>query len=487
MKEQKPIKILAIETSCDETAAAVICDANYSRTFNIQHPTSKQIPITLSSVVSSQIDLHAITGGVVPEIASRAHVEAIIPVIEEALFLASSKYQNQDRWIPVFTGMTKKETWMADKTNIQLSEITHIAVTVGPGLVGSLLVGVNTAKALAYYLNIPIIPINHIEGHIYSAFSREISNSKFLISNQIPNPKSQIANKSKIQNSFVLQDSCFEFPILSLTVSGGHTSLTLMKDHGVYETIGQTVDDAAGEAFDKVAKLLGLSYPGGPEISKLAEKFRNNLSLSSVSSSGFRRGSVSPRLMTRGSRISDKPLDSRLRGNDKGQTGNSILPIIFPRPMMKDGTFNFSFSGLKTAVLHVVRDYSSSESASREVVDSSRPALPAGRQARTISWRPMVAAAFEDAVVDVLVTKTLKAAKKYQPKSIILAGGVAANKRLREELSHRLKTLDLRLLLPPSELCGDNAVMIGLAAYYHIQKNQIKNWNQIKIDSNLKL
>ena len=378
----KNINILAIETSCDETSASII-EVEYSK-------SEIRTPKISSNIVSSQIDLHAKTGGVVPEVASRAHLESILPVIKEAL--------RQEK----------------------LEDITHIAVTAGPGLIGSLLVGFNTAKALAYSLNLPIIPINHIEGHIYSAFGGE----------------------SPISN--------FQFPIIALTVSGGHTSLTLMKDHGVYENVGQTLDDAAGEAFDKVAKLLELGYPGGPVVSKFANKFRDEVK-------------------------SEK---------------SKVKSIEFPRPIINDGTFNFSFSGLKTAVLTYVKKLSDK---GKRLTDNDKLEI---------------CYAFEEAAVDVLVTKTLKAAEKYQPKAVILAGGVAANKHLRERLAEEVKNLNschselvsesqnnltiqqynnIELLVPPITLCGDNAAMIGLAAYYHILKNDIKTWDQISVDSNLKL
>lgn len=390
------IKILAIETSCDETAAAVIGVENNQ-------------PVILSNIVSSQIDLHAKTGGVVPEVASRAHMESIIPVITEAL-----------------EGVG------------QLSQITHIAVTAGPGLIGSLLVGFNTAKAMAYALDLPIIPISHIEGHIYSAFVEQITSTK-----------SQITNNSQIPNS----KKARSFPMLALTVSGGHTSLTLMRDHGVYETIGQTRDDAAGEAFDKVAKLLDLGYPGGPVVSKLADEFRK-------SQTPNHKSQISSK-----SQIQNcKPVN---------QLTNQLinhLGIIFPRPMIKDKSFDFSFSGLKTAVLDVVNDLTNQRV-----------------NQLTNDQKSEICAAFEDAAVDVLVAKTLRATEQYKPESVILAGGVAANKRLREELSNQLKTKNYKLILPPAELCGDNAAMIGLAAYYHIICGDIKKWNQIKIDSNLKL
>jgi len=374
--KNKPIKILAIETSCDETAAAIISEENGS-------------PVIVSNIISSQVDLHAKTGGVVPEVASRAHMEAIIPVVTEALL---STDRNSDL--------------KAQSSNIQeairlLDNITHIAVTAGPGLIGSLLVGFNAAKSLSYSKDLPIIPINHIEGHIYSAFSQ--------------------LNEIK-------------FPILALTVSGGHTSITLMKDHGIYESIGDTLDDAVGEAYDKVGKLLGLGYPGGPAVSKLAGHFR----MKNVASK-----------------------------NKK---------VTFPRPIINDGTFNFSFSGLKTAVLLEVK---------RNIANlgiSKSDDLPSSVKAE-------IAFAFEEAVADVLVAKTAKAIQKFGCKTVIFAGGVSANGYLKTRLKEATAkcSSNIDFLVPPSDLTGDNAAMIGIAAFYHIQRGDIKMWNEIRVDSNWEL
>jgi N6-L-threonylcarbamoyladenine synthase len=392
---KKEIKILAIETSCDETAAAVICGANENS--NIEIRNSKQIqnsklkyPKVLSNVVSSQIDLHAKTGGVVPEVASRAHMEAIIPVVEEALSVAKNK----------------------------IDDITHVAVTAGPGLIGSLLVGFNTAKALAYSLDLPLIPINHIEGHIYSAMPARVESQKSV--------------KSKVQG--------IKFPILALTVSGGHTSLTLVEKHLKYKTLGQTIDDAAGEAFDKVAKLLGLGYPGGPEVSKFASKYRNKVE-------------------------SRKSIKSKVQG------------IEFPRPLINHPNFDFSFSGLKTAVLtHVLR-------------------LKALSSKLSAFQKEEVCFAFEEATVDVLATKTMRAAREFRPKGIILAGGVAANSRLREELKTRIEKYNseveekykMNFYLPGPGMSGDNAAMIGLAAYYHIIEGEKGDWRKSEISANLQI
>jgi len=376
------MKILAIETSCDETSVAIIL--------------SGEKPKILSNVISSQIDLHAKTGGIVPEVASRAHMESIVPVVTEAILAAftnSISIKNKK--------ISQKEH--AEAIKLLHKEIDCIAYTAGPGLIGSLLVGYNAAKTMAYSLDLPVIPINHIEGHIYSAFSEMFA-------------------RDEIEE--------IQFPVLALTVSGGHTSLTLMKDHGVYQNIGATLDDAAGEAFDKVAKLLDLGYPGGPIISKLAEQFRK--------------------------------IDSRL------QTPNTKL--IFPRPIMNDNTFNFSFSGLKTAVLQAVINIKKDH----EITDKDKLEI---------------AAAFEDAAVDVLTTKTIRAIKKFEPKTVLLAGGVSANKQLRLVLKNKVNNLNSNIifLTPPLSLCGDNAAMIGLAANFRLRNGQTTTWDKADVDSNLRL
>ncbi|MFA6963173.1 MAG: tRNA (adenosine(37)-N6)-threonylcarbamoyltransferase complex transferase subunit TsaD [Patescibacteria group bacterium] len=395
------IRILAIETSCDETAAAVIEEQlDGSR---IKSGMTGLRPVILSNIISSQIDLHAQTGGVVPEVASRAHMEAIIPVISQALLLG-------------------REVGPADYQEAieELSGITHIAVTAGPGLIGSLLVGFNAAKTMAYARGLPIIPINHIEGHIYSAFSRELSSADD------------------------------QFPILALTVSGGHTSLTLMKDHGIYETLGQTLDDAVGEAYDKVAKLLGLGYPGGPAISKLACEFRR---------------------LGAGSRESGEETP-----NFKLQTPNSI---VFPRPVMNDGTYNFSFSGLKTSVLQKTKDIV------LELNLNSPTEIPD-------EIKQEIAYAFEEAVAEVLATKTARAVKEFQPKTVVFAGGVSANQYLASQIQLKVESIKskdktIQFLTPPRDMTGDNAAMIGLAAYHHIKQGKISNWDEIDVDSNWEL
>jgi len=436
------IKILAIETSCDETSAAVIGVENSS-------------PVILSNVVSSQIDLHAKTGGVVPEVASRAHVEAMIPVIEEAI--EKSKIKDQK---------SKKS-----KDSL-FKGITHIAVTAGPGLIGSLLVGFNTAKALAYALDIPIVPINHIEGHIYSALAQnritKIQDTLLRQSYGGQAKYKQISNKLQIQNSksITCNPSPITFPVLALTVSGGHTSLTLMLNHGKYQSVGATIDDAAGEAFDKVAKLLDLGYPGGPAVSKNAELYRNRI----INSRQLKTNNTSNAQFLIFKEKKKNQYESVKKVSALPTCGSRAIPNIkFPRPLLNSPNFDFSFSGLKTAVLYAIQK------------------LTADNYQLTIYDKQKICYEFEEAVIDVLSEKTLRAVKELKPKAVILAGGVSANKRLRDFLGNKLKEEANKLLMPPLDLCGDNAAMIGLAAYYHVIRGNISSWDKIKVDSNLKL
>jgi N6-L-threonylcarbamoyladenine synthase len=364
MVKKKNIVILAIETSCDETAAAILVDGTIK-----------------SNIIYSQLALHQKTKGIVPEIASRAHIEKIIPVIKQAFFNAK----------------------------VRPLQIDLIAVTVGPGLIGSLLVGVDTAKTLAYILKKPVIPINHIEGHIYANFVKKL-------------PK---------------------FPVIALIVSGGHTSLILMRGHGNYKLLGSTIDDAAGEAFDKVARILDLGYPGGPAISAAADM---------------------------------KYQISNQKYQIKSQISNLKYKIKLPRPMIDSDDFDFSFSGLKTAVLYTAR--------------KQKTRLPA-RQAVNSKQKAAIAAEFQQAVVDVLIAKTIKAARIYKAKSVMLGGGVAANQLLRQEMKKRVsrELPNSLFLIPDSSLCTDNAVMIGLCAYckYLENKKNLKSWQEVKIDLNPKL
>jgi len=383
MKKKKSFKVLAIETSCDETAAAVV----ESRVSNKESGIK-----ILSNVVSSQINLHRLTGGVVPEVAARAHVEKIIPVISKALLEA----------------------------RIQPEKIDIIAVTTGPGLIGSLLVGVNAAKTLAFVWNKPIIGIDHIRAHIYANFIG-------INSKPIPYRRSPVALPL--------------FPALCLVVSGGHTSLILMRDHENFKTVGETLDDAAGEAFDKAAAILGLSYPGGPAIAAEAAKF-------SMAKSKFQT-------------------NSKLQNFKKTSTTKPLLSIIFPRPMINSPDFNFSFSGLKTALLYTVRDL-------KKIREREKA---------------MLAAEFQQAIVDVLVKKTIRAAERYKAKSILLGGGVAANSLLRQELVLNVKSekLKTKIFLPEAKLCTDNAAIVGTNACFCWEKAKKLDWRFLVSNPNLGL
>ncbi|HLB25335.1 MAG TPA: tRNA (adenosine(37)-N6)-threonylcarbamoyltransferase complex transferase subunit TsaD [Nitrospirota bacterium] len=322
--------ILGIETSCDETAAAVVEDG-------------KKI---LSNVVSSQVELHAKYGGIVPELASRAHIENIMPVVHEALEASGKK----------------------------LGELDGVAVTVGPGLIGALLVGVSAAKALAYSAGIPLAGVNHIEGHLSAIF---------------------------------LESDEVYMPFVLLVVSGGHTHLYLVRGWCEYEKLGQTRDDAAGEAYDKVAKLLKLGYPGGPIIDRLSRE------------------------------ASEKDMASGL-----GRAG----AIKFPRTYLEPGSFDFSFSGLKTAVMNHVKGLG--------------PAGPTREQVAEIC------SSFQEAVVDVLVKKTVGAAKATGVDGIVVAGGVASNGALRSALKEAADAAGKKLLIPSPALCTDNAAMVAAAGYH---------------------
>lgn len=339
MTEQKDVLILAIESSCDETAAAVVKNGRE----------------VLSNVISSQIELHKLYGGVVPEIASRKHIEKINQVIEEAL----------------------------SEAKVTLDDLDAIGVTYGPGLVGALLVGVAEAKAIAYAKNLPLVGVHHIEGHISANY---------------------IENKE------------LEPPFICLVVSGGHTHLVCVKDYGNYEIIGRTRDDAAGEAFDKVARAIELGYPGGPKIDKLAKEGNRNA-------------------------------------------------IPFPRAHVQDAPYDFSFSGVKSAVLNYIN----------------------GCKMKGEEYNKAdIAASFQKAVTDVLVDNAMRAVREYGLSKLAIAGGVASNSALREAMREACEKNGVEFYHPSPILCTDNAAMIGSAAYYEYMSGTRHGWD-LNAVPNLKL
>ncbi|MEI8343910.1 MAG: tRNA (adenosine(37)-N6)-threonylcarbamoyltransferase complex transferase subunit TsaD [Candidatus Moraniibacteriota bacterium] len=439
-KKSKTV-ILSIETSCDETAISILAWEN-------------KAPVILSNKVSSQIKLHAKWGGVVPNLAARQHVKNIDHVLKSAL---------------AETAMTP-------------ANIDVISVTNGPGLIPALLVGVNYAKTLAYLWEKPLIGIHHIEGHIYANFISDkisaISNFQFPISKQIK--KSQILNLKRAQNSkevkndsssiienceLKIENSEISFPVLTLVVSGGHTQLILMKNHLQYEIIGQTVDDAVGEAFDKVARILGIGYPGGPNVAAWAAKFR-------ISNFEFRNEN--------NSKIKNSEIDSKFK------IQNSKFEIHFPRPMLNKQGFNFSFSGLKTAVLYEVKKFVAANGSS---VPTKGAELPR-------EYITEICHEFQQACIDVLVSKTIKAAQLHQPKTIMLAGGVSANLELRKQLNQAITTNlpGVAYRIPSLSLTGDNGAMIGSAGAFRWEKmstaqkkSSLGNWKNLQPNANLKM
>ncbi|MDP1845895.1 MAG: tRNA (adenosine(37)-N6)-threonylcarbamoyltransferase complex transferase subunit TsaD [Candidatus Moranbacteria bacterium] len=371
------MRILSVETSCDDTAVALV---NVSRNrFSV-----------IDSLVSSQTKVHAPFGGVVPNLAAREHLKNL-PVM--------------------LRGFLKKN-------KISSGNIDLIAVTQGPGLIPALLIGTNAAKALAYAWKKPLVGVHHISGHIYANFIDRLSLT---------------SDVGEIR-----------FPVLALIVSGGHTELILMKKHLDYKIVGQTLDDAAGEAFDKVAKMLGLGYPGGPIVSAIADKFRKSF------------------------KVRPFPFPTIHREIPQGQT------FQLPRPMINSKNLDFSFSGLKTAVLYTIRD---------------NPKI-----LKSVKLKSALCYDFQQAVIDVLVHKTVQAAKKYKPKTILLGGGVSANKELRKQLGEAIKRLlpNSQYQLPAAGYSLDNAAMIAVAGHYQykLAKNKNKfdnNWKNLEADANLKL
>lgn len=389
------MRVLGIESSCDETGAAIVQDGR----------------VLLSNVVASQIDIHNRYGGVVPEVASRQQLAAIIPVIETAL------EQAQCGW----------------------EQIDAVAATYGPGLAGSLLVGLTVGKTLALAHDLPFLGVNHLEAHIYANWLRQ-----HPMAGQLQEGESQ-----------EYQPGDPTFPLLCLVISGAHSELVLMRGHAQYELLGRTRDDAAGEAFDKVARILGLAYPGGPSIQHAAQQAEEELQ---------RAG---------------KPVELARKAYN------------LPRAWLR-GTYDFSFSGLKTAVLHLsegsiaTQQTNNSETAfasQRQISRYTRMGISSQKTGVSV---PLLAASFQAAVVDVLAVKTRQAAQEYQVKDVLLAGGVAANVSLRARLEQELRPLKIRLHYPPVAFCTDNAAMIASAAFFHLLRGEQHNLN-LDVDPGLSL
>jgi len=378
--------ILGIESSCDETGAAIVKDGRY----------------LLSNVVASQAEIHNRYGGVVPEVASRQQLTTIIPVLETALDQAACGWQHIDA----------------------------VAATYGPGLAGSLLVGLTVGKAIALAHNLPFLGVNHLEAHLYANWLRG---------------QTEVTSQEIDDADWEYQEGDPIFPLVCLVISGAHSELVLVRGHGQYELLGRTRDDAAGEAFDKVARILGLSYPGGPAIQQAAQHAEEEL-------------------------------------QQQGKSATQALSAYrLPRSWLR-GTYDFSFSGLKTAVLHLA------EGATRDQnLHHARPADNTGITGKQVSQYTrmgveaaqkgganveLLAASFQEAVVDVLAVKTRLAAQEYHVKQVILAGGVAANVSLRTRLERELRPLNIRLKYPSIEFCTDNAAMIASAAFFHLLRGE---------------
>ena len=382
------MRVLGIESSCDETGAAVVQDGRY----------------LLSNVVASQIEIHNRYGGVVPEVASRQQLASILPVIEMSL----------------------------EKAQCSWEDIDAIAATYGPGLAGSLLVGLTAGKALALARGLPFLGVNHLEAHIYANWLR-----KDVAAPVQPADESGCAS----------QEGDPIFPLICLVISGAHSELVLVRQHGQYELLGRTRDDAAGEAFDKVARILGLGYPGGPAIQQAAQKAETELQ------------------------------------QQKKPIALARTAYRLPRAWLR-GTYDFSFSGLKTAMLHLAEGVSGIQQPTpstgqkgegKQISQYTRMGtLAAQRGSPNVAF---LASSFQEAVVDVLAVKTRLAAQEYHVKQVLLAGGVAANLSLRTRLEQELQPLRIRLSYPPIEFCTDNAAMIASAAFFHLSRGESSSLN----------
>lgn len=409
MIKKKNITILAIETSCDDTGIAIV-KTGKNGSFNV-----------LSNIVSSQEKIHSKWGGVYPMLAKREHQNNLVPVLISALkqakllnpkFQVLNPKQIQNSKLKTLKKILEREPKLLKRImpflrKYQGPDIDAIAVTTGPGLEPCLWVGVNFAKVLAYYWNLPVIPVNHIEGHVMVNFIDQNQNAKIKMQN----------DNSKCKNLF---------PAICLVVSGGHTQIILMRDFGKYEILGETRDDAAGECFDKTARILGLGYPGGPAIAKLA--------------------------------------------SEKSRDPISTYYVKLPRPMLNTKDYDFSFSGLKTAVLYEYK-----------------------KQPRKIQknkyYIQAMANDIQQSIIDVLIKKTIKASKDCGAKTIILGGGVTANKELRKQFAEKVKNSipHTQILIPESEYCTDNGLMIAVVSYFKLKQGKLENWKNIEVNANLRL
>jgi len=396
--------ILAIETSCDDTGISILKISTSSSGGEISKLEVK------SNIISSQTDLHQEYGGVYPTLAKREHQKALVPALKKTLkqskilktAISAASQKPKELKLKKLKNIFSREKYLLKELNKFLKEnsrpkIDAIAVTEGPGLEPCLWVGINFAKALSYCWNLPVIAVNHIESH--------------LLANFIEKPQILKSKKEKL------------FPAIGLVISGGNTQIILMKEIGNYKIIGETQDDAAGECFDKTARVLGLPYPGGPSIANEAAKSKNN---------------------------------------------KNKFQIDLPRPMLNHKNYDFSFSGLKTAVLYSHKKRIRKERNSAQYIAEMSKEI-------------------QQAIIDVLIKKTIKAAKDYQAKSILIGGGVAANQELRKQfiLTLKNKNLNFKFLVPLKKHCTDNAAMIGLTAYFH--QNEAKPWKNLQAQANLRL
>lgn len=446
------MKILGIETSCDETA---ICLVDAKGAF-LQSDFEAQV---LGNALYSQIAVHAQYGGVYPNLAKREHIHNLVPMLTQCLQQTQVAEGSCDQkgiitpllartyQLSTIQSILARESELFDQLKIFLEtherpDIDAIAVTYGPGLEPALWVGVNFAKALSLAWSVPIVAVNHMEGH------------------------SIISTLEKTGEIFRLKR--ITFPMLSLLISGGHTELVLSRSWMRYQIVGQTLDDAVGEAFDKVARLLGLPYPGGPEISRLANQSRSQSIPKGLA------GKVSPFLP-------------------------DLSEIVLPRPMLKDNTLNFSFSGLKSAVRRLVDELSKKIKETNATMsdghDDSKIILPSEfNNTKTVSERPLlsdkvvmdIAREFEDAVTEVLVSKTLKAVEQYQVETVVVGGGVSANAHIRASLRDALDH-NTQALFPEPSLATDNAIMIAMAGYFKAIKSEYADAVTLKAEGNLKL